>query len=96
MRCLLQLFSCLQSCSHQVGPEVDETNLGAGHVGDGVDGVQDGVLPSKAQPCGDERPPRQARQRSQQRRVFEESAQRVTGGGGGEGRAGKEEEECCD
>ena len=29
---------------HQVGAKVEKPNLGVGHIGDGVDGVQDGVL----------------------------------------------------
>ena len=29
---------------HQVGSKVEKPYLGVGHIGDGVDGVQDGVL----------------------------------------------------
>ena len=92
------MFSRLQTRPHQVGPQVDQTNLGAGHVGDGVDGVEDGVLPGKPQSCSDQRAPSQARQRSQQWGVFEESAEWVAGGGGGGGEDGADEEgeESCD
>ena len=51
----LQLLHSLQAGPHQVGPEIEQTELGVGHIGDGVDGVQDGVLPGESQSSSDER-----------------------------------------
>ena len=38
------LFHSVNAGPHQVGSKVEKPDLGVGHIGDGVDGVQDGVL----------------------------------------------------
>ena len=38
------LLHSVNAGPHQVGSKVKQPDLGVGHIGDGVDGVQDGVL----------------------------------------------------
>lgn len=50
------LLSRLQSGADQVGPQVEQTHLGVGDVGDGVEGAQDGVLGLVAKSGGQQTP----------------------------------------
>ena len=57
--------------SHQVGAKVKQPDLGVGHVGDGVDGVKDGVLGLVACQPGQQTPGSKASKRSQEWRILE-------------------------
>ena len=41
---------------HQIGAKVKQPDLGVGHVGDGIDGVEDGVLGLVARQAGQQTP----------------------------------------